>query len=756
MAWEYVHKEPKMTEKSSAWREEYHFANCVIRSDTRELLRDGVAQKIERRSFDLILYLLKLDGRVASKDELLEHVWGNHFVSESVIAQSIMKVRKAMGITGKEPGPIKTIHRVGYRLASEVRKAIHSPTLSATAQRSPGPTRILWLPTDCALPHPDLSWVRYGLISVASHVLHGYGVPTIPASEAIRLHELQEDAGNPWDHDQGSSIREIGIPTVRSRVTAVDEQFRLEWWMQIDGVEHGNQIEGGSPAELALRVAREVALIVRMRSSPKPVPGEAAKFWEEASRLVSLAVSLDQAERALPLMKVCVDMPECPLCIRAEFVWALAHSADPATPACAQHLAQLASAVQDCAHEGWARLCSAWYLLYQHRKAEAVDQAMGGVALVRHAAPHGCHARALLMASHVLAAAGKGHEATVLCREASHLMNPTPSTDLTCRLHLLRCEIEHLGTGTPGGNESVTEALASARALGHTSTTAWLRTLQGLQSCARGEWNVCHRQLEAGLQAAEKGGAALARLFAQLQLGSFHARGGDQTGLSTCMEAIDQPVLRSAPMGRAVGRWLRARRCFLAGDAAQALPLAELAMEDMADFGLWCTEDHWLAVAQMALVAGNRRAARGLLQRLQARHEARPLQPRQATALAVEGMVEYAEGNAGKALLLFEQACRLARGTLMANILLFGHTWLALIDGRNPSPAQLAPAGQWVDSTREGRYLRAMLINKPYWAIAQRQPPVLLGTASRSVLHRVADVAEGGQTSYAHFLPLPV
>ena len=60
-----------MTEKLRTWREDYHFANCVIRCDTRELLRDGIAQKIERRSFDLILYLLQLEGRVASKDELL-------------------------------------------------------------------------------------------------------------------------------------------------------------------------------------------------------------------------------------------------------------------------------------------------------------------------------------------------------------------------------------------------------------------------------------------------------------------------------------------------------------------------------------------------------------------------------------------------------------------------------------------------------------------------------------------------------------
>ncbi|KRC11591.1 hypothetical protein ASE11_19495 [Hydrogenophaga sp. Root209] len=755
MAWRIAHKESKMTEKSSAWREEYHFANCVIRSDTRELLRDGVAQKIERRSFDLILYLLKLEGRVASKDELLEHVWGNHFVSESVIAQSIMKVRKALGITGKEPGPIKTVHRVGYRFASEVRKAIHSPHATPPA-RPPGPTRILWLPTDCALPRADLSWVRYGLISVATHVLHGHGVPTVPASEAIRLHESLEEDGTHWAEDQRPSIREIGIPMVRSRMTALGDQFRLEWWMQIDGIGHGNQIEGPAPAELALRAAREVALIARTRSGVQLTPGHEATFWEDASQLVSLSVSLDQTVKAMPLMAICVDMPQCPLHIWAEFVLVMAQRADEATPVLTQRMAHLARLAQDCAHEGWALLCSAKYQLLQHRTAEAVEQAMNGVAMVRHAAPHACHARALLLASHVLAFAGKSSEASVLWREAATLVSQVPSPDMVCRVHLLRCELDHMGMGQTGGAENPIDGLATARWLGLTPMTAWIQVLHGLQSCARGEWATCRRQLEAGLHASEKGESALAQLFAHLQLGSFHARCDDQAGLVACMNAVDQPALRSAPMGSAVARWLQARRCYLAGDAVQALSLAEKAMEEMADFGIWCAEDHWLFVAQLALVAGNRRAARALLQRLQARHEHRPLQTRQATALAVEGMVEYAEGNASKALLLLEQACRLARGSLMANILLFGHTWLALIDGRNPSPAQLAPAGQWVEATREGRHLRTMLLNKPYWAIAQRHHPVLLEAAARPMAHRVTDVGEGGHSSYAHYLPLPV
>ncbi|MFN7120900.1 MAG: winged helix-turn-helix domain-containing protein [Hydrogenophaga sp.] len=712
-----------------------------------------MVQKIERRSFDLILYLLKLEGRVASKDELLEHVWGNHFVSESVIAQSIMKVRKALGITGKEPGPIKTIHRVGYRFASEVRTAIHTPSHPLPAPRSSGPKRVLWLPTDCAVSRADLSWVRYGLMSVASHVLNGLGVLTVAASEAIRLHESMHEDGGPWTDDH--PIREIGIPMVRSRLTAQGEWFRLDWWMQIDGVGHGNQVEGSAPAELALRAAREVALMVRLQSGPPFTHGQEAKFWEDASRLVALSASLDQAEAARPLMSMCIERGECPLNIWAECALDMAQQADEATPAFAQRMLQRAQAAQAPTFEGWALLCMALHHQLRHRTPEAVELALSGVALVRQAAPHDFQARGLLLAAQVLATAGQAGEAAERWREAARLVSQAPTPDMVCRVLLLRCELDHMGMAlTPV--DAPPDGLASVRWLGQTPMTAKVWVLQGLQSCARGEWETCRQQLEAALRASDKGLSAAARLFAHLQLGNFHARCGDQAGLAACVNAVDQPALRCAPMGSAVGRWLQARRWYLEGDVVQALSLAEVALGEMNDQGVWCGEDQWLFVAQMALIGGNRRSARALLQRLQARQAGLALPARQATALAVEGMVEYAEGNASKAMGLFEQACRLARGSLISNILLIGHTWLALIDGRNPSPAQLGPAGQWVESTREGRFVRGMLLNKPYWAMARRQLPVVLGTGVRPLEHGVCDVGEGGHVSYVHHLPLPV
>lgn len=741
-----------MTDRTSAHREEYHFANCVIRSDTRELLRDGVAQKIERRSFDLILYLVKLEGRVASKDELLEHVWGNHFVSESVIAQSIMKVRKAMGITGKEPGPIKTIHRVGYRFASEVRKAIHAPG-EAAAHRTP--SRVLWLPTESALPGADLSWVRYGLMSVAIHVLQGQGLSTVPASEAIRLFDAIEPPNPVWE-DLSAARKESGLPTVHTRLTAVGPLFRLEWRMQVGDIQSGNLCEGPAPAELALRAAQQVALQIRLRARPLHAPGQHNATGERVARLLELAVSLDQVDGLLPLMAACAERPDCPWPVRAEWLLALAQRQDARTEAFAQQLVLFARDAQEPVHEGWAQLCLAQLHLLQRRFDAAIDHALSGVSLVHRATPHALHAPALLLASQVLAQAGKADEAMVFYREADSIAGPVRSTALVCRFKLVQCEFHHLGIAQAGSSDGHAEALEASRLLGFTPMAAWTRIFCGLQACARGGMEAGRSHFELAVQAADQAGAPLVRLHARLQWGIFLARCNDLTRLEACVASLAQGDERQSPLGMAVWRWLRARQLYLQGDAKAALVLAEQAMAELVDLGLWWLEDSWLFVVQVALVANNRGTAQAIVQRLQARH-ARGTQPlRQCTALAAQGMLDYAQGQADKALAHFEQTRRLGRDTVMANILLLGHTWLSLVDGRNPSLGHLAPAGQWVECTPEGRYLRSMLINKPYWAMARQQETARVGTATELLQHEVTDAQGIRGGAYATHLPMPV
>ncbi|MGQ0541412.1 MAG: winged helix-turn-helix domain-containing protein [Blastocatellia bacterium] len=100
-----------------------------------EFRLDAKSHKLYRREADelvplspkaagVLLYLVRNAGRVISKDELLEAVWGDAIVEESNLSQTIFVLRKALGENTKEPRFILTAPNRGYQFIAEV-KADH-------------------------------------------------------------------------------------------------------------------------------------------------------------------------------------------------------------------------------------------------------------------------------------------------------------------------------------------------------------------------------------------------------------------------------------------------------------------------------------------------------------------------------------------------------------------------------------------------------------------------------------------------------
>jgi predicted ATPase/DNA-binding winged helix-turn-helix (wHTH) protein len=79
-----------------------------------ELRRGGSPVQIERQVFDLLTYLVRAQGRVVTKEELLDNVWGTRFVTESALTTQIKFARRALGDDGTRQQFIRTVHRRGY------------------------------------------------------------------------------------------------------------------------------------------------------------------------------------------------------------------------------------------------------------------------------------------------------------------------------------------------------------------------------------------------------------------------------------------------------------------------------------------------------------------------------------------------------------------------------------------------------------------------------------------------------------------
>jgi predicted ATPase/DNA-binding winged helix-turn-helix (wHTH) protein len=76
---------------------------------------------VEPQVFDLLRVLLVNRDRVVSKEELLDTIWGDRFVSESALTSRVKAARRAVGDDGQAQRVIKTAHGRGYQFVAEVR-----------------------------------------------------------------------------------------------------------------------------------------------------------------------------------------------------------------------------------------------------------------------------------------------------------------------------------------------------------------------------------------------------------------------------------------------------------------------------------------------------------------------------------------------------------------------------------------------------------------------------------------------------------
>ncbi len=78
---------------------------------------DGKEISLSLKEFELLLAIVKADGRVCTRDWLLENVWGYSFDGESrTVDVHIRKLRAKLGEDGNEEKIIETVKGIGYKL----------------------------------------------------------------------------------------------------------------------------------------------------------------------------------------------------------------------------------------------------------------------------------------------------------------------------------------------------------------------------------------------------------------------------------------------------------------------------------------------------------------------------------------------------------------------------------------------------------------------------------------------------------------
>ena len=98
--------------------------DIVISALEREAKLAGNLVELTPREFDLLFFLASNPGKVYSRSELLDHVWGHrHSGYEHTVNTHINRIRAKIEIDPAKPRRILTVWGRGYKLSSEESEA---------------------------------------------------------------------------------------------------------------------------------------------------------------------------------------------------------------------------------------------------------------------------------------------------------------------------------------------------------------------------------------------------------------------------------------------------------------------------------------------------------------------------------------------------------------------------------------------------------------------------------------------------------
>ncbi len=178
------------------------------------LQKSGELVPLTPKAVDLLLFLVKNRGKVLTKDELLDNVWGNSFVEESNLSQTIFVLRKSLGENTKKPRFILTSQGLGYQFIADVREKaagdeiLEDSFLSGASKDRDSTNPANDSEANSKTPVSKLKWLAVPIFVLVAFAIYWFYPSAIPASAS----EIKTIAVLPFeDLSDGKSDRYLGV-----------------------------------------------------------------------------------------------------------------------------------------------------------------------------------------------------------------------------------------------------------------------------------------------------------------------------------------------------------------------------------------------------------------------------------------------------------------------------------------------------------------------------------------------------------------
>lgn len=95
----------------------YTVGGLSINDDLKEVTVDGEVVKLTPTEYDILLLLVKNQGKVFSIDQIYENIWNEEAIgADNTVAVHIRHIREKIEINPKDPRYLKVVWGVGYKI----------------------------------------------------------------------------------------------------------------------------------------------------------------------------------------------------------------------------------------------------------------------------------------------------------------------------------------------------------------------------------------------------------------------------------------------------------------------------------------------------------------------------------------------------------------------------------------------------------------------------------------------------------------
>ena len=99
----------------------FRFSDVTVDFDSMEVLRGNAKIQVTAQEFRTLKYFIEHPGRVISREELLNEVWGyTNYPSTRTVDNHVLRLRQKLEVDPGNPKHFLTMHGAGYRFLPKI------------------------------------------------------------------------------------------------------------------------------------------------------------------------------------------------------------------------------------------------------------------------------------------------------------------------------------------------------------------------------------------------------------------------------------------------------------------------------------------------------------------------------------------------------------------------------------------------------------------------------------------------------------